>query len=390
MKVTITVPAFAAALELYLIKENMLVADSKSRRIIKRWNTADNAEDDSDDDVMVDESNRVTMTLGVGAFTFLYNNKIYTFVRELMGDPLPSMSCEFDSVIHEDISVSSEDPEATPDEIHELIKQAVKDNKKKGYIPVFVYDSKRGYWDDETKVQERTIESVILDSKLKKNIMDEISDFSAPETKKWYKKHGIPYKRGLLLYGPPGNGKSSMIRAIATSLERHIYVLKLDTPDMCDNALMAAVNTVSSKSVIVLEDIDTLFHERESSNECQVTFSGLLNAMDGINNTMGQIFILTSNLLNKLDPALKRAGRIDSMHKFDNCKKQQAFDMFRRFYADSEEQLADFFSNTVPSNTCMSTVQDHFIRHRKSTALTASKFTKTNAEDDELLNSIYM
>jgi len=94
---------------------------------------------------------------------------------------------------------------------------------------------------------------------------------------------GIPYRRGYLLYGPPGNGKSSLVEALAGELKLKICYLSL-TKINDDDTLSRLMNSVPPSSIILIEDIDAIFAGREVAvgTYCRVSFSGLLNALDGV------------------------------------------------------------------------------------------------------------
>lgn len=98
---------------------------------------------------------------------------------------------------------------------------------------------------------------------------------------------GVPYRRGYLLYGPPGTGKTSFVQAISAKLNLNICYLNLSGGRMDDDILNTLLNNAPLKSIILLEDVDAVFVERESVLENQhhhrgVSFSGLLNALDGV------------------------------------------------------------------------------------------------------------
>lgn len=96
----------------------------------------------------------------------------------------------------------------------------------------------------------------------------------------------------------------------------HICYLNLAGGNINDDQLNLLLNTSEPNSIILLEDIDGIFKGRESvqearENRSQVTFSGLLNALDGVRSQEGRILIMTTNHREHLDPALMRPGRAD-------------------------------------------------------------------------------
>ena len=142
-------------------------------------------------------------------------------------------------------------------------------------------------WNLAQSKKPRPIQSVVLDSGLTNQIIDDITLFQ--KSPQWYKKKGVPYRRGYLLYGPPGTGKTSFTQAVAGALKLNICYLNLSGDTLCDDGLNRALNDAPQQSIILLEDIDGIFVEREDVNKNQnrrrrrrVTFAGLLNALDGV------------------------------------------------------------------------------------------------------------
>jgi chaperone BCS1 len=75
----------------------------------------------------------------------------------------------------------------------------------------------------------------------------------------WYLEKGVPYRRGYLLYGPPGTGKTSFTQAIAGKMNLNICYLNLSGNNLDDDGLNRALNDAPNHSIILLEDIDSLF-----------------------------------------------------------------------------------------------------------------------------------
>jgi len=114
-------------------------------------------------------------------------------------------------------------------------------------------------------------------------------------------------------------------------------------------------------------------------DKCPLTFSGLLNALDGVSSTDGQIFILTTNFVEKLDEALIRSGRVDRKIQFPSVDPKLANEMFLQFYpgendaaADFEHQMTQLINNPEQIKLCMADLQQHFILNRKNAPLIAA------------------
>jgi mitochondrial chaperone BCS1 len=78
---------------------------------------------------------------------------------------------------------------------------------------------------------------------------------------------GIPYRRGYLLYGPPGSGKSSFIQAIAGELNYDICILNLSERGLGDDRLFHLLSNIPERSIVLIEDIDAAFNRRSQTSE---------------------------------------------------------------------------------------------------------------------------
>lgn len=149
------------------------------------------------------------------------------------------------------------------------------------------------------------------------------------ESEKWFKDHLIPHKRGWLLYGKPGTGKTSFVRALAQEMDVPIFVYDLST--MSNNDFLNRWETAleDTPCIVLFEDIDSVFDGRRnlSKNTGAMTFDCLLNCIDGIENTDGIFAVVTTNHIEKIDPAIgvpngdgisTRPGRIDRAIEMKN------------------------------------------------------------------------
>ncbi|KAI9508031.1 hypothetical protein F5148DRAFT_1284490 [Russula earlei] len=249
--------------------------------------------------------------------------------------------------------------------LKQLVLQAKKDYEAEAVhrIQIYFADS-YGSWRYTDSRHKRPLSSIVLNPGVKEMLVADAKDFLKSE--KWYADRGIPFRRGYLLYGVPGSGKSSLIHALAGELMLDIYVVSLSSSWINDSTLTTLMGRVPSRCIVLLEDLDAAFtrsvsrakdkekekdkkkSESKSDNEDEsstssssrsrrnrnkeslsdvntLTLSGLLNALD-----------CTTNHLEQLDPALCRPGRMDVWIEFKNASKFQAEHLFRNFFPSSD------------------------------------------------------
>ncbi|XP_057381552.1 mitochondrial chaperone BCS1-like [Daphnia carinata] len=223
--------------------------------------------------------------------------------------------------------------------------------------------------------KRRPLESVVLDVGVAERIVQDLVDFIG--NPQWYSQRGVPYRRGYLLHGPPGCGKSSFITALAGKLECVVCVLNLSEKGLTDDRLNHLMNTAPVQSIILLEDIDAAFVSRDESKSVKsaydganrVTLSGLLNCLDGVTSTEARVLFMTTNYLDRLDPALIRPGRVDVQEFIGYCSEFQLANMFRKFYPEAHELLVERFvqaAKSLDKNLSPASVQGHFMFHKTS------------------------
>lgn len=209
----------------------------------------------------------------------------------------------------------------------------------------------------------RPLDSVVLDTDIAETLVKDIQSFQ--DSGEWYMNKGVPYRRGYLLFGPPGTGKTSFVQAVAGALKLNLCYLNLSSGDIDDDGLNRLLSEAPERSIILLEDIDALFQKRNQMYSSGLSFSGFLNALDGVRSQEGQILFMTTNHKERLDPALLRPGRADVHVNLNLASEKQIKELFGRFFPEADEDGRQRFANKVPVyKLSMAKLQGHLLKYR--------------------------
>ncbi|KAJ3437714.1 putative atpase [Anaeramoeba flamelloides] len=230
---------------------------------------------------------------------------------------------------------------------------------------IYVMDQWAESWDKDTSnTKPIKMDFVILPEGNSDGIVDDCKKFL--KRQKVYERLGIPFRRGYLFYGPPGCGKTTTVRALAGELNIPICIMSLSNGELNDDGLLNLINKAPRPCIMLLEDVDSCFVQREASekkDQNRVSFSGLLNCLDGIGSQEGRLFFLTTNHIDRLSPALIRPGRVDQKIFFPLAQKPQTERLFLKFYKN-ETKLAKQFAELIPEEEIsIAMIQQHFLRY---------------------------
>ena len=240
-----------------------------------------------------------------------------------------------------------------------------------------IYYYRKDYWSLLSKAPKRPGDTIYLKEGQKDNLIQKVEKFFSKETRDIYLSFGIPYKSTCMIYGPPGSGKTSTIRGIASVLDCDLYILPI-TKDMLDTHLVDAFSYINDKEdkqrIIVIEDIDTLFDERKVGDKDNgITLQGFLNCLDGFTCIEGTMLFVTANKPEVLDFALIRSCRIDYKLELGYADKYQTKQMYEKFLPNQMDKFEDFYQQ---------------IEHKEFTTAALQEFLFYNRECENILDLI--
>ncbi|KAF8240218.1 P-loop containing nucleoside triphosphate hydrolase protein [Tricholoma matsutake] len=244
------------------------------------------------------------------------------------------------------------------DILKKLVLEAKRDYEKDAEhrVHIFLGDTTYSCWRWNGARQKRPMSSIVLQPGVKDMLLADCKDFLQSE--EWYASpviRSIPFRRGYLLHGVPGSGKTSLIHSLAGELGLDIYVVSLSSKGMSDNTLTTLMGHVPSRCILLLEDLDAAFTRSVSrdanstgaptastssttsttennTDGSTLSLSGLLNSLDGVAAAEGRLLFATTNHIERLDPALSRPGRMDVWVNFTHATKWQAEGIFKCFF----------------------------------------------------------
>jgi len=285
--------------------------------------------------------------LPYGKFYITFNNIIYNVIYK-----------------ETEIQISTYSFNTSWDQLTNFIKHAKKDYKDNYMNSIGVYKLNTSYDYNFVLIKNiwpRDLDTIILPKETKSLIFNNLDSFF--EQKKFYKRIGISYKRGILFEGLPGTGKTTIIKCLCRRYElKNIYILDLDNKDTLDK-----VEKIQDNSLIVIEDIDRYFrpvkeHDKIVSSEPTFNLSKMLNLLDGILSPEKCLIIITTNNKNIIPQAMLRPGRIDLEVSFTYCNRDQIINYTKLFFNSNEDDIITKITNKlVDKKITISQLQKYYL-----------------------------
>lgn len=168
-------------------------------------------------------------------------------------------------------------------------------------------------------------------------------------------RFGIKSPKGMLMYGPPGNGKTMIARAVAYSMGSSF--ITIEGPELMSKYVGVGEQRLREKfeeaeakgnCIIFIDEIDSVTSKRsDDSAEYQVSIvATLLNLMDGMNSNNKVFVIGATNRLNAIDPALRRPGRFDLEFEVPLPNVSARYDILTKYVKLEKDELFNNVDNS--------------------------------------------
>lgn len=258
---------------------------------------------------------------------------------------------------------------------------------------VRIFTPNDGNWMRSGRLRIADTETLILDPQVEKDLWEPLEWFINHED--WYRRKGIAYKHTIILEGPPGTGKSSLVKAIARRYRRDLHQINLSEHGRNLGNLLSKLKPGDMVCIEDFDDVRTLHRRVAADNrrmdlpesddksnaamlmDCDIPLSTFLNILQGVIELDDIIIVMSTNHLEKIDPAVYRPSRVDKTIHVPFLKDAEI-----KRYINAMYDNPTYDTNVVFNDTPASTLAGLFKEH----ALDANGFiSRLNTLTDEYI-----
>jgi len=214
-------------------------------------------------------------------------------------------------------------------------------------LSIHKYDNTE--WEVASVIERRNINTIIINQDTKDKILEIINQFYASED--WYKSRGLSYKKTIIFHGVPGTGKTSLIKGLASHFQRNLAIININA--VSDRSFENALSSAPTNSFIVIEDFDSASSTTSRDNDDSknnsaingvmsslklLSLSGILNTLDGVIGLDNKIIFMTTNVIDRIDSAILRKGRVDYIFEIKALEDIEIREYIRMMYHDTPDK----------------------------------------------------
>ena len=256
----------------------------------------------------------------------------------------------------------------------DLLKQMVEEfrwrpSKDRGHL--FTPDIGSGAWSSNRMVCKRHLDTIVLNAGVKETLVGRIQWFL--DNKEWYLERGLAYRLVIVLEGPPGTGKTSLLRALTGHFKRNLCPLNLAS--VSEEKLSMLLHEAPQDSFIVMEDFDACpavlkpeFRQGEGEMAhpmmeamSRAGKSALLQALDGVDVLDGQVIFLTTNYIERIEPAMIRDERVNLLVHLGLLENEAVHRYIERVFPEHGNETRMEYAPIAGA-----TLQKLYIQHHQS------------------------
>jgi ATP-dependent 26S proteasome regulatory subunit len=201
-----------------------------------------------------------------------------------------------------------------------------------------------------------TLDDVVLEKSVKEKLIKEVFNFF--EMEPWYRKAGLPFKRGVALYGQPGTGKTMIAKILASTMPQTVvWVRAGDMTDINDMNRVFRLARLGAPSILFLEDIDFYASDRDTGRSGSLGIANMLGQLDGLEENDGILVIITTNRIETVEKAIiDRPGRIDVKIFIGELGKDKIIELLKKKLKAFRKEFPNWES-VIPQGTLMTGAQ---------------------------------